>query len=42
LKPATKQFDPKQRPQSAMDFTNNTKLDLFSDFDPFSAPKDGK
>jgi hypothetical protein len=29
-----------QRPQSAMDFTLNTKLDLFNDFnDPFKAVK---
>ncbi len=36
LKPV-KQVDNQKRPQSALDFTYNRKLDLFTDFDPFSA-----
>lgn len=38
LKPAKKPTDSFQRPQSALDFTRNNKLDLFNDFsDPFQS-----
>ena len=38
LKPTKKASDMSQRPQSAMDFTRNNKLDLFNDFnDPFAS-----
>lgn len=37
LKPTKKPTEMSQRPQSAMDFTRNNKLDLFNDFgDPFA------
>lgn len=38
LKPTKKPSDSFQRPQSALDFTRNNKLDLFNDFsDPFQS-----
>jgi hypothetical protein len=36
LKPI-KPVDNQKRPQSALDFTYNQKIDLFTDFDPFAS-----